>query len=199
MRSLLIAAVLSAALAAPAMAQIPMSQAHLYYVPSVPARIEAMPRDLPRARGPSLKYALDLAKAAVEACKAKKEPVSVQVADSVGVPVVILSGDGAGERSQLITYVKVAVVATYRKPADEVSKMAKADPKLAAEIRGNPSIDTIRGPGFMLKDGDEFIGVLAVSGAPGTDGVCAMEALSKVPPPGPPATVAAAPARAPAK
>jgi uncharacterized protein GlcG (DUF336 family) len=169
----------------PALAQMPMADEALYFEPSIPARIEAMPRELPRARGPGLMYSLQLAQAAVDACKAKGELVSVRVADSVGTTVVLLSGDGAGERSQLITSVKVAVVAKYRMPASELSKKAKADPKLAKEIRENPSIESVRGGSQMLMSGSTFVGVLAVSGAPGVDEICAKEALAKHPMQGP--------------
>ncbi len=186
MKTVLIAVL--AAAAVPALGQTPMADEALYFEPSIPARVEAMPRDLVRARGPGLMYALQLARAAVDACKSRGELVSVRVADSVGTTVVLLSGDGAGERSQLITGIKVAVVAKYRMPAAEVSKKARTDPRLAKEIRENPSIESIRGGSQMLMSGPTFIGVIAVSGAPGTDDICATEALAKYPvPAGPPA------------
>ncbi len=188
MKAVLITA-LAATIVAPAFAQMPMAEEALYLEPSIPARIEAMPRELPRARGPGLMYSLQLAQAAADACTAKGERVSVRVADSVGTTVVLLSGDGAGERSQLITSVKVAVVARYRMPAPELAKKAKADPRLAKEIRENPSIESIRGGSLMLMSGSTFVGVLAVSGAPGLDEVCAKEALTKYPMP-PPAQAA---------
>jgi uncharacterized protein GlcG (DUF336 family) len=185
MKAILIVA-LATTIAGPALAQIPMADEALYFEPSIPARIEAMPRELPRARGPGLMYSLQLAQAAADACTAKGERVSVRVADSIGTTVVLLSGDGAGERSQLITSVKVAVVARYRMPAAELAKKAKADPRLAKEIRENPSIESIRGGSLMLMSGSTFVGVLAVSGAPGLDETCAKEALAKYPmPPGP--------------
>lgn len=177
---------LAVTIAGPVLAQIPIAEEKLYFEPSIPARIEAMPRELPRARGPGLMYALQLAQAAVEICAAKGERVSVRVADSIGTTVVLLSGDGAGERSQLITSVKVAVVSRYRMPAAELAKKAKADPRLAKEVSENPSIESIRGGSLMLMSGSTFVGVLAVSGAPGVDETCAKEAYAKHPlPPGP--------------
>lgn len=185
MKTLLII-VLAAAISGPALAQVPEARIPLYFEPSIPARIEAMPRDLPRARGPGLMYSLQLAQAAVDACKAMGEPVSVRVADSIGTTVVMLSGDGAGERSQLITNVKVAVVATYRMTGSELSEKAAADPKLAKAIHDNPNIGTIRGSALKLMSGSTFVGVLAVSGAPGTDETCARQALEKFPMPSAP-------------
>lgn len=182
MRAVLITATFTI-LASQAMAQVPTSPVPLLFEPSIPARIEAMPRELPRARGPGLMHALQLAQAAVEACMAMGEPVSVRVADSIGTTVVMLSGDGAGERSQLITKIKVAVVATYRMTGSELAEKAQADPRLAKAIHDNPNIVTIRGSALKLMSGDTFVGVLAVSGAPGLDESCAQAALDRFPMP----------------
>jgi uncharacterized protein GlcG (DUF336 family) len=183
MKILLLTAVL-AGLAGPALGQIPQAPFPLTYVPSVPARIEGMPRDLPRAKGPSLNYAIQLAKAAVDECAAKGERVSVLVTDSVGEPVVLLSGDGAGMRSQLITSTKAAAVVKYRMSSAELAKKAKTDPQLAAEIAANPNIGTVRAGALLLMSGTELVGALAVSGSRKSmdhDEVCAQAALAKVP------------------
>jgi uncharacterized protein GlcG (DUF336 family) len=166
-------------LAGPAVAQIPRSEIPLYFVPSVPARIEAMPRELPRAKGPGLQYAIQLAQAAVAACAARGDKVSVLVADSVGTPVVMLSGDGAGERSQLITSTKTATAIKYRMPSAEVAKKAAADPKLRAELQADPNIGVARAGGFLLMKDNELVGAIAVSG--GADEDCAKDAMAKVP------------------
>jgi uncharacterized protein GlcG (DUF336 family) len=183
MKTLLLIA-LTAGLAGPVLAQIPQAPFPLTYVPSVPVRIEGMPRDLPRAKGPALNYAIQLAKAAVDECAARGERVSVLVTDSVGEPVVLLSGDGAGTRSQLITSTKAAAAVKYRMSSGEVEKKAKTDPKLAAEIAANPNIGTIRAGALLLMNGAELVGALAVSGAKQSldqDEACAQAALAKVP------------------
>ena len=184
MKMLLLAAA-SAWLAGPVLGQIPQAPFPLTYVPSVPARIEGMPRDLPRAKGPSLNYAIQLAKAAVDECAAKGERVSVLVTDSVGEPVVLLSGDGAGTRSQLITSTKAAAAVKYRMSSSELAKKAKTDPELAAEIAANPNIGTVRAGALLLMNGTELVGALAVSGSRKSldhDEACAQAALAKAPP-----------------
>ena len=164
----------------PCLAQTPVSDLPIYLVPSVPARIEAMPRGLPRASGPSLTEAIALARAAVDACKVRGGQASVLVTDSVGVPVVMLSGDGAGERSQLITSTKAYAAVLYRRPSSEVAELAAKDPKLRAELRANPNIGIARGGAIPLMTDDKMVGVLAVSGVTGSDEACAKDAVAKV-------------------
>lgn len=180
MKTLLITSLLSI-VAGPVVAQVPEAPVPLYYVPSPPARVEGMLREIPRAEGPSLQIAIKLAAAAVEACKAKGGKVSVLVTDSVGIPIVLLSGDGAGERSQLITHTKAHTVVKYRTASGAIAQKAKTDPKLAKELSLNPNIGVARGGAFPLMNGAELIGALAVSGLTGEDENCAQEAMAKVP------------------
>lgn len=163
-----------------ALAQVPQAPMPLYYVPAAPSRVEGMLREIPRAEGPSLQTAIDLALAAVEACDGRGHKVSALVADSIGVPVVMLSGDGAGERAQLISHTKAHTVVKYRMASGDVAEMARADPDLAREIALNPNIGVARAGAFPLMNGTELIGVLAVSGAPGLNSVCAEEAIADV-------------------
>lgn len=164
-----------------ATAQTPRSDIPIFFVPSVPARIEAMPRELPRAKGPPLQTAMQLAQAAVAHCASKGGKISVVVTDSVGVPVVVLSGDGAGERSQLIAHTKAAAAIKYRMASSEVAKKAAADPMLRAEIQADPNIGVARPGGVLLMKDTELVGAVAVSGFTALDEECAKEAVAKVP------------------
>ncbi len=134
-------------------------------VPSLAATIEAMPKNLPRAEGPGLQAAIDAAAAAQRACAAKGVRVSVLVADSVGEPIVLLSGDGAGVRSQLIARTKVHIVVKYRVPSSEIAAKAETDPKLQAEAAADPDIGVFRGGGLPVMQHGKMIGAVAVSGA----------------------------------
>lgn len=133
-------------------------------VPSLAARIAAMPKYLPRARAPSLMASIEAAEAAQRACAAKGVKVSVLITDSVGEPVVLLSGDGAGVRSQLIAQTKAAIAIEYRKPSGEVALEAQSDPRLNEEAAADPSIGVLRGGGLPLIRGGTLIGAVAVSG-----------------------------------
>ena len=174
-------AALSVTIAGPALAQAPAPSWPLQ--PSLAATIAAMPERLPRAKAPPVGYSIDLARAAMDACTAKGGKVSVLVTDSLGEPVVLLSGDGAAVRSALVARAKSNTVAKYKMPDREVQAKAKNDPKLMAEITANPDIGAVRGGAFPLMSGGEMIGILSVSGmfTGGVDDVCAKEAMAKVP------------------
>ena len=164
----------STALAAPASGAMPRSLA---------ATIDAMPKYLPRAKGPGLAESAAAAQAAVSACTAKNARVSVLVADSAGETIVLLSGDGAGVRSQLIARTKIAIVTRYKVPSGEVELRAKENPRLVEEARNDPNIGVLRGGGFPVIRSNEIIGSIAVSGASltgplGLDEECARAGLA---------------------
>lgn len=153
--------------------------------PSLAATIAAMPKNLPRAKGPGLQAAIEAAKAAQQACAAKGVKVSVLVADSVGEPVVLFSGDGAGVRSQLIVKTKVAIVVKYKIPSGDVAAKAQTDPKVKAEAAADPNIGVLRGGGFPVMQDGQMVGVVAVSGASlggavGLDEECARVAVKRL-------------------
>ncbi|KEZ20911.1 hypothetical protein CP98_00952 [Sphingobium yanoikuyae] len=153
--------------------------------PSLAATIAAMPKNLPRAPGPSLAEALAAAQAAQQACAARNVPVSVLIADSVGAPVVLLSGDGAGVRSQLIARTKARIVARYAMASGEVERQSKSNPQLIAEAAADPEIGVLRGGGFpVLRDG-KILAIVAVSGGSlsgvqGLDEACAQTAVTRL-------------------
>ncbi len=154
-------------------------------VASIASIIAAMPKNLPRAKAPGLADAIAAAQAANKACVAEGANVSVLVADSVGEPVVLLSGDGAGVRSQLIARTKVAIVIKYRMASGDVADRAQRDPRLTAEAAADPNIGVLRGGGFPVMHGGEMIGAVAVSGGTlggkvGLDEKCAKVAVQRL-------------------
>ena len=154
-------------------------------VPSLASIIEAMPKNLPRAKGPPLDAAIQAAKAAEQTCAAKGAKVSVLIADSVGEPVVVLSGDGAGVRSQLITRTKVAIVIKYKMPSGDVAAKAETDSGLKAEAAADPNIGVLRGGGFPVMRDGEMVAAVAVSGGSligvvGLDEECAKVAVKRL-------------------
>jgi uncharacterized protein GlcG (DUF336 family) len=149
--------------------------------PSLAATVAAMPKGIARAKGPALDSAIAAARAAVAACAADGHKVSALIVDSAGQPVVLLSGDGAGYRSQLIARTKANTVVKYRLRSLEVAEKAAKDPKLAAEIAADPDIGMARGGGVPIVVNGEFLGAFAVSGAFGPDEDCVNAALAKAP------------------
>ena len=133
-------------------------------VASLAATIAAMPKNLPRALGPDLDASYSAARKAMATCTAKGAQVSVLVADSVGAPVVLISGDGAGVRSQLIAQTKVNIVARFQMASSDVAEKSKTDPALVRQARADPGIGVLRGGGLPILRGGALVGIVAVSG-----------------------------------
>jgi uncharacterized protein GlcG (DUF336 family) len=136
----------------------------------------------PRAKGPALTPAIEAAQAAVAACAANGYTVTALITDSVGDPVVLLSGNGAAVRTQAVARSKVAAALKYNMSSGEVAEKAKSDPKLDAEIKADPAIGTARQGAVLIRNGAELLGAFAVSGAPGgdKDEACITSALGQV-------------------
>jgi uncharacterized protein GlcG (DUF336 family) len=136
----------------------------------------------PRARGPSLALSVEAAQTAVATCLANGYKVSALVFDSGGAPVVILSGDGVGARTVDIATTKAAIVLKYKVASSVIVDRAKTDAALAAELKADPKIGTARAGSVPIMAGGDFIGAIAVSGAPGgdKDQVCAQAGLDKI-------------------
>jgi uncharacterized protein GlcG (DUF336 family) len=136
----------------------------------------------PRARGPALALAIEAAQTAVATCTANGYKTTATVVDSAGVPVVILSGDGAPERTQAVGLSKTTTTIKYKVPSGDIADKVKTDAALDAEVKADPKIGTARRGALPIKVGNEIIGALSVSGAPGgdKDEVCVKAGLDKV-------------------
>ncbi len=136
----------------------------------------------PRARGPALDPAMEMARQAVATCTTNGYKTTALVTDSAGVPVVLLSGDGASERTQMIAGTKVAASLKYKMDGGEIVAKAKADPAFTKALMDDPKIGGVRQGALLIKVGGEIIGAIAVSGAPGgdKDEVCTKAGLDKV-------------------
>jgi uncharacterized protein GlcG (DUF336 family) len=147
-----------------------------------PASPAAPPAPVPRARGPSLALAVEAAQVAQATCLTNGYKTTQLIVDSAGVPVVMLSGDGAQERTQMIAGTKAAAAIRYNSSSGAVVDRAKTDAALAAEIKADPKIGTARQGALLLKVGNDTIGAIAVSGAPGgdKDEVCAQAGIDKI-------------------
>lgn len=132
--------------------------------PTLAATIEAMPRNLPRAPAPGLALSIAAATAAVADCKRAGVMISALVTDAVGEPIVLLSGDGAGVRSQLIARTKANIVVRFGVASGEVAIRAKSDPALAAVAAADPSIGVLREGAFPVLHQGARIGIISVSG-----------------------------------
>jgi uncharacterized protein GlcG (DUF336 family) len=151
-------------------------------IEAVRPRPPADPRyaEAPRARAPSLAQALEASTTAVAECNKLGYHCTVQVSDAAGEIVVLLSGDGAGMRSLHLMKPKPVSVYMHKVASSNARELAKTDPQLAELIKGDSAIAF--GGALPIFAGDEFIGVITVSGTPnGTiDETCAQAGLDKI-------------------
>ena len=174
MKKILLAAT-ALLIAAPAFAQAPT------IAPAPTADEMKVPRP-PRARGIPTALAIEGAVAANAQCLANTYKTTAMITDSAGVPIVVISNDGAAAITQRIAMSKVQAVLKYKMTSGEVAAKAAADPAFAAELKANPLIDTARQGAVPLTVGTEVVGVFAVSGAPGgdKDEVCVRAGMAKI-------------------
>ena len=135
-----------------------------------------------RARGIPVALAIEGAVEANRTCLGNTYVTTAMITDSAGVPIVMISNDGAKAVTQRIAMSKVQAVLKYHMTSGDVAKKAAADPAFAAEVKANPMIDTARQGAVPIMAGSDMVGVFAVSGAPGgdKDEVCVRAGLAKI-------------------
>ena len=148
-------AVLAAALAAPASAQM----------------LEH--KDL------SLATALTIATTAADTCKAQGNRVSVTVVGRDGQVIVTLRGDDASPHTVENSQKKAYTARTYRVPSGEFANRVKQNPTSGAVFL--TGIVAAQGA-LPIKIGDDVAGAVGVSGSPGgdKDEACAKAGIDKV-------------------
>lgn len=177
MKRLLLAMAGAAALCAPAGFSSAMAQVTFTTPSNDAARAPRPPRD----RGPALAPAVVAAQTAVQTCADRGYQVTAVVVDSAGLPVVILSGNGAAAITQSIAMGKAVSSVRNGKPSGELATEAQKNPELAARLQADPQQGPPRGGGIPIMSGTTPIGAIAVSGSPdaGWDIECANAGLAK--------------------
>ena len=97
-----------------------------------------------RAQGIPTALAIEAAMEANRVCLGNTYKTTAMITDSAGVPIVVISNDGAAAVTQRIAMSKVQAVLKYHMTSGEVAAKAAADPAFKAEIAANPMIDTAR-------------------------------------------------------
>ena len=126
-----------------------------------------------RARGIPSALAVEAAEAANASCLGSGFKTTTIIIDSEGIPIAMVSNDGAAAITQRIAMGK-AMISLKTKGAS--ADGAKADPAVMAPL-GPP-----RPGGFPIMAGADLVGAIAVSGSPtgGADEVCAKAAMAKI-------------------
>ena len=127
----------------------------------------------------SLPMAITIATTAVETCKAQGYNVSVHVIGNMGEVLVALRGDNTGPHTMENSMRKALTSRGTRNPSGEFAEAAAKNPNAGGLRLGN--MIPARGA-LPIKAGNDTIGAIGVSGAPGgdKDEACAKAGLDKV-------------------
>ena len=123
--------------------------------------------------------AMTIAQTVIETCKTNGFAVSVSVVGRAGELILQVRGDGTGPHTMENSFRKAYTARTFRGPSAALQKRLKDDPQLSLIHLGN----VIASAGaFPIKAGEDVIGAVGVSGAPGgdKDEVCAQAGIDKV-------------------
>jgi uncharacterized protein GlcG (DUF336 family) len=151
----------------------PMTVAHAQTILPNPTNPEAQAPRPARSKGIPTDLAVEAAQAANASCLASGYKTTTVVVDQEGVPIALVSGDGAAAITQRIAMGK-ALIALKTKGAS--ADGVRADPAVMAPL-GVP-----RPGGFPILAGADVVAAIAVSGSPtgAADEVCAKAAIAKI-------------------
>ena len=137
------------------------------------------PAQLLTEKSLSAAMALAIAQTALETCTRQGYHVSVHVLGRNGEILVAVRGDGAPPHTMENSQRKAYTARTFRIPSGEFAQRVKDNPTLSAvHLTG-----IIAAQGALpIKVGDDVIGAVGVSGAPGgeKDEACAKAGIDKV-------------------
>jgi len=127
----------------------------------------------------SAAMAMTIAQTALETCTKQGYHVSVHVLGHNGEVLVAVRGDGAPPHTMENSQRKAYTARTFRIPSGEFAQRVKDNPTISAvHLTG-----VIAAQGALpIKVGDEVIGAVGVSGAPGgeKDEACSKAGIDKV-------------------
>jgi len=131
-------------------------------------------------RSISYEAAHDAAVAALEQCRKTGYKVTVTVLDAGGGTKVVLHDDGARPHTIENSMRKAYTSLTSGRTSDEYGKNAIASPQSVGALHLD-RITTLAGA-LPIKSGNEVIGAIGVSGAPGgeKDAVCAQAGIDRI-------------------
>jgi uncharacterized protein GlcG (DUF336 family) len=127
----------------------------------------------------SAELALTIAQTAYDACVKQGYHVSVHVVGREGQPLVSIRGDGSSPHTLENSLRKAYTARTFRAPSGEFAQRVKDNPTTSAVFLNG----VIAAQGALpIKVGDDVIGAVGVSGAPGgdKDEACSKAGIDKV-------------------
>jgi uncharacterized protein GlcG (DUF336 family) len=139
----------------------------------------AQAQTLPTHRIPAA-LAVEAASETVAACAKQGYHETAQVVDVDGVVIVTLRGDGTGAHTLDSAFYKAYTAASFKSDTLALAERAKGEDSILPLAR-LPHV-MFFGGGVPIKLGDETIGAIGASGAPGgkLDDACAHAGLDKI-------------------
>ena len=138
----------------------------------------AKPQELLTQKALSSDAALSIARGALDKCHADGYRVSLTVLDGSGLIKVQVRGDGTGPHTLEHSKRKAYTALTFKRTSAETAKAWASSPTAPPAIEGTVGA----GGGVPIKAGNEVIGAIGVSGAPGgeKDEACAIAGIAKI-------------------
>jgi uncharacterized protein GlcG (DUF336 family) len=127
----------------------------------------------------SMATSLTMAETAIATCNANGYKVSATVVGRNGEVLVQIRGDGTGPHTMENSYKKAYTSRTFRIPSGEMEERQKKNPAMGAQYL--TGFTTARGA-LPVMVGEDVIGAVGVSGAPGgeKDEACVKAGIDKV-------------------
>jgi uncharacterized protein GlcG (DUF336 family) len=126
----------------------------------------------------SVDAALSVANGALDKCRADGYRISLTVLDGSGLVKLQLRGDGTGPHTLEHSRRKAYTALTFKRTSAETAKAWASAPIPPPVIEGTVGV----AGGVPIKAGNEVIGAIGVSGAPGgeKDEACAAAGIAKI-------------------
>ena len=123
--------------------------------------------------------ARDIAIAAIEQCRKDGYQVTVAVVDKAGQERAVLRDDGAGPSTVSTSRRKAFTAVAFKRSTSETARLIAAN-MVSGNIKDVSDV-LVLGGGVPVLAGNQIIGAIGVSGAPGgdKDEACAMAAVAK--------------------
>ena len=136
----------------------------------------------PRVHGIPAALALEAAETAQAFCAQHGNTTTALVVDQAGLPIVMLSANGAGALGQRLVATKANIAAKQKMPSGEAAKRYKTEDTILFQLATDPAMGIPLPGGFPILMHGEAQGAIAVSGASKevNDEQCAEAGLDKI-------------------
>jgi uncharacterized protein GlcG (DUF336 family) len=136
----------------------------------------------PRVRGIPAALAVEAAQAAQALCAAHGNNTTALVVDAAGLPIVMLSANGAGALGQRLVAAKANIAAKLKMSSAEAARRYKTEDAILFQLASDPGMGIPLAGGLPIAMRGEAQGAIAVSGASKevSDEQCAQAGFDKI-------------------